>query len=371
MIKQEQSIPLNLYTIPTSPSPEHQRTPHYNHIPLAKPTFINIQQPFSFYPEIPPVRRAPRYGHPSSFERCEPLPIYSNPLRPPSVENPIILPVAPNLQSTISDSSAARPRIPRPLNAFMLFRSDFLKRGIIPSDVECRQQNLSRIIGEVWNMLDPKEKAKWHKRTAIALDEHRQKNPGYKFMPAPRGSRRNKSRGRGDPISDKPTNIRDIREKYTNITGPSPPSARKRRQRKSRSLDIEKQLGDQTSIAPLGTSFNSRTPSFPPLTTPHDVIGIDRSFPLTPYRSMMTFPEPTIPEHNILRRPSTSLGFHTPPKRRHTSYGSPDLRISSTHPPSPASSASGFFDFIQAYGEELVSVFSLLFSLRCSLLLYL
>jgi len=212
-------------------------------------------------------------------------------------------------------------------------------------------------------MLDPAERAKWHERAAIALSEHQQKNPGYKFTPAPRGSRRNKSRGRGDPIPDKSDNIRDIREKYVNIIGPSPPSVRKRRQQKIRQLDTEK----HTSIPPLFTAFNSEMASFPPPSTkPHLVIRIDQSPPLTPYRSMMTFPEPSIP-----RRPSTSLGFHPQPKRDDISYGSPDLRISSTRPPSAASSTSGFLDYVRARGEELVSAFPLSVPLHRSLPFYL
>ncbi|KDQ64283.1 hypothetical protein JAAARDRAFT_117714, partial [Jaapia argillacea MUCL 33604] len=73
------------------------------------------------------------------------------------------------------------PRIPRPPNAFMLFRSDFLARKVIPQHVERRQQNLSRIAGECWHLLSETEKAKWHAKAKEALENHRAKYPSYKF----------------------------------------------------------------------------------------------------------------------------------------------------------------------------------------------
>ena len=351
LIKQEeQSIPLNLYAIASSsPSPE----PRYNNTQLP-----SIQRSSSFYPEVPLakiVRGTPRYGHSSSFGPCEPPPKISDPLVPPSVITPIAVASSPSTSPTSSDSSGVR-RVSRPPNAFILFRSDFLKRGVIPSHVECRQQNLSRIVGQVWNMLDPEVKAKWHEQAAIALIEHQRKNPDYKFTPAPRGSRRNKRRGQGKPISDKPNNIRDIREKYVNIIGPSPPSVRKRRQPKT-SFDTKKQTEKQTSIPPPFTALH---PSFPPPSAkPHYVFRIDQSPPLTPYRSMTSLLESSIP-----RRPSTLLGSHPPPKRN-LLYGSLDLAVSSTRPPSTTSSTPGCFDCVWAHGEELVSTMRFIYHRPC------
>ncbi|KAJ4466536.1 high mobility group box domain-containing protein, partial [Lentinula aciculospora] len=69
----------------------------------------------------------------------------------------------------------------RPPNAFMLFRSDFLKRDVIPPSVEKRQQTLSRIAGEVWNLMPAQEKKEWHEKSAEALRLHNEKYPNYKF----------------------------------------------------------------------------------------------------------------------------------------------------------------------------------------------
>ncbi|KAJ3764134.1 high mobility group box domain-containing protein, partial [Lentinula raphanica] len=69
----------------------------------------------------------------------------------------------------------------RPPNAFMLFRSDFLKRDVIPSFVEKRQQTLSRVAGEVWNLMPADEKKGWYDKAADALRSHTEKYPNYKY----------------------------------------------------------------------------------------------------------------------------------------------------------------------------------------------
>ncbi|KAJ3811950.1 hypothetical protein EV368DRAFT_13657, partial [Lentinula lateritia] len=69
----------------------------------------------------------------------------------------------------------------RPANAFMLFRSDFSKRDVIPPSVEKRQQTLSQVAGEVWNLMPVEEKQKWHAKSAEALKLHNEKYPNYKF----------------------------------------------------------------------------------------------------------------------------------------------------------------------------------------------
>ncbi|KAJ3800397.1 high mobility group box domain-containing protein, partial [Lentinula aff. detonsa] len=69
----------------------------------------------------------------------------------------------------------------RPPNAFMLFRSDFLKRHVIPRSVEKRQQTLSRVAGEIWNLMPAEEKKSWYDKAAEALTLHKKKYPNYKF----------------------------------------------------------------------------------------------------------------------------------------------------------------------------------------------
>ena len=77
----------------------------------------------------------------------------------------------------------APKRIPRPPNAFMLYRSDFHKRRTIPREVEKRQQNLSRIAGQCWKMLPETEKAIWYGKAAVIRAEHRARYPSHKTGP--------------------------------------------------------------------------------------------------------------------------------------------------------------------------------------------
>ncbi|KAH7930107.1 hypothetical protein BV22DRAFT_1043490 [Leucogyrophana mollusca] len=133
-----------------------------------------------------------------------------------------------------SDAEIVEPakgkHIPRPPNAFMLYRSDFLKKGIIPPHVERRQQNLSRVAGECWNLLPDEEKAQWHAKAAEAHAAHYAKYPNYKFRPTRgRGAARAKDKSRQTDDGYEKERIRTIREKYTQIGGPAvgPPRSRK------------------------------------------------------------------------------------------------------------------------------------------------
>jgi HMG (high mobility group) box len=71
-------------------------------------------------------------------------------------------------------SALNKKRPQRPRNAFMLFRSDLLRRGLISKDQETRQHKLSIIAAKCWHKLTKEEKEKWflqgeHEKTAYAL----------------------------------------------------------------------------------------------------------------------------------------------------------------------------------------------------------
>ncbi|KAF9462586.1 hypothetical protein BDZ94DRAFT_710380 [Collybia nuda] len=206
-----------------------------------------------------------------------------------------------------------RPHVPRPPNAFMLFRSDFLKKGVIPSHIERRQQNLSRIAGQCWNLLPVEEKEKWQEKAAKVLTEHQKQNPDYKFTPAPRGSRRTRGKGRtgadGVTIDDE-DRIRKIREEYTQISGPAAMPTRRRKVRAhSRHVDKNQDtsiddLQYRSGHDPLPPS-TPLVPSIPPL--PSLSQATDQSPPLPPFFSQNSVPHAIIPH-----RPSTTLGFASP-----------------------------------------------------------
>ena len=64
--------------------------------------------------------------------------------------------------SSFRDSAnGKRKKIPRPPNAFMLFRSWLIRSGELPSDIKKHQQNVSKIAGQAWKLLDEPSKDKW------------------------------------------------------------------------------------------------------------------------------------------------------------------------------------------------------------------
>ncbi|KAI0783717.1 hypothetical protein C8Q75DRAFT_414681 [Abortiporus biennis] len=73
--------------------------------------------------------------------------------------------------------------IPRPPNAFILFRSSFIKNQHVSSEVETNHSTLSKIIGLTWQNLPHEERQIWHAKAKAALDEHKKKFPEYAFRP--------------------------------------------------------------------------------------------------------------------------------------------------------------------------------------------
>lgn len=74
--------------------------------------------------------------------------------------------------------------IPRPPNAFILFRSSFIKSQRVSTDVETNHSTLSKIIGMTWQGLSQEERQVWHDKARVALEEHRKRFPAYAFRPS-------------------------------------------------------------------------------------------------------------------------------------------------------------------------------------------
>ncbi|OSX61107.1 hypothetical protein POSPLADRAFT_1066448 [Postia placenta MAD-698-R-SB12] len=73
--------------------------------------------------------------------------------------------------------------IPRPANAFMLFRSDFVRRKHLPGSIETNHGTLSKILGTYWKNLPPTQRDFWEKQAKKVKAAHEQKYPGYKYQP--------------------------------------------------------------------------------------------------------------------------------------------------------------------------------------------
>lgn len=74
--------------------------------------------------------------------------------------------------------------IPRPPNAFILFRSSFIKSQHVSTEVETNHSTLSKIIGLTWQNLPEEERQVWHSKAKAALDDHKKKFPQYAFRPS-------------------------------------------------------------------------------------------------------------------------------------------------------------------------------------------
>ncbi|KAH9853669.1 hypothetical protein C2E23DRAFT_114480 [Lenzites betulinus] len=130
-----------------------------------------------------------------------------------------------------------RKRIPRPPNAFMLYRSHLLKTRQIPPGVEHRQQNISRVAGESWNMLQPEEKKLWHDKAKEVLTAHMAKHPDYKFSPERKASRRKTPLDPDTPAMTGEDYIRSLRETYLGLKGPAPKPSRQRKPKSRRGVE--------------------------------------------------------------------------------------------------------------------------------------
>jgi hypothetical protein len=91
----------------------------------------------------------------------------------------------PATSSTFKSPSRLRSgnRVPRPRNAFMIFRSEFWAGEKISRSVEHDHRHISRIIGHCWNQLPDLEKDKWREKAEQEKLDHIMKYPGYRFSP--------------------------------------------------------------------------------------------------------------------------------------------------------------------------------------------
>ncbi|KNZ80757.1 Repressor ROX1 [Termitomyces sp. J132] len=73
--------------------------------------------------------------------------------------------------------------IPRPPNAFILFRSSFIREQNVTGKVEGNHSNLSKIIGKYWKALPKSEHDAWEAKAVEAQLEHRRRFPDWRFSP--------------------------------------------------------------------------------------------------------------------------------------------------------------------------------------------
>ncbi|KAH6905268.1 hypothetical protein BKA70DRAFT_1402842 [Coprinopsis sp. MPI-PUGE-AT-0042] len=161
---------------------------------------VNMRYPSSFadplhFSYLPPLPMCSTYDAQDAYH-ISPVSTSSgavlSPLTSPSssASTPPTLPSPPPSQSRKRKPKKIRTTIPRPPNAFILFRSDFWareKQKLNP--IERNHRDISRIVGYCWRNLDAISRQYYYDHAFQLRETHRQKHPDYKFKPAVKKSR--------------------------------------------------------------------------------------------------------------------------------------------------------------------------------------
>ncbi|KAG6837209.1 hypothetical protein H0H93_013077 [Arthromyces matolae] len=158
---------------------EHSHQCHYTYGPDIGQNFTDaaLPRPLIFHQSpnnvVDPTSYPNYYSDSSSpTSSLPPSPLFDSnpPLPSPSSEKP-----PPRLRSG--------NRVPRPRNAFMIYRSEFWVKSQISKTVEHDHRHISRIIGHCWNQLPEDQKDYWRGRAEKEKLDHAIKYPGYRFSP--------------------------------------------------------------------------------------------------------------------------------------------------------------------------------------------
>lgn len=100
-------------------------------------------------------------------------------------------PVIPEHDEKCPFRTNGQPRIPRPRNAFILFRQHHHQAVLDEGNVIKTNPDVSRELGKRWRALDPEEKAYWNKLAEDEKKKHSEKYPGYRYIPRRAGKKGN------------------------------------------------------------------------------------------------------------------------------------------------------------------------------------
>ncbi|RPD60375.1 hypothetical protein L226DRAFT_547559 [Lentinus tigrinus ALCF2SS1-7] len=180
--------------------------------------------------------------------------------------------------------------IPRPPNAFMLFRANFVRQKHVPGSIETNHGSLSKIIGNCWRALPLEEKRHWEHEAKKAKAAHREKWPNYRFRPV---HNKNKKKG-GDAAVPVPIGRKDKLQ---------PPPADEERCEVVAQLLLEGKKGEELAEA-IRQIDMARAMSRPESAESHHVNNqfAQSSVPLYLQRRPSSVPPPTTlynPAHNI------------------------------------------------------------------------
>ena len=95
--------------------------------------------------------------------------------------------VQPTPEPQVKKSHARKQpqgHIPRPRNAFILFRCDFVAQKKIPASVEPDHRNISRIVGRIWKAMSDEDRRPWVEEAKREREKHKRLYPQYRYSPA-------------------------------------------------------------------------------------------------------------------------------------------------------------------------------------------
>lgn len=136
-------------------------------------------RPICFAPNVTPVTYN-ESSDSSSPSTPEPLSPGSQPRLFPPSETPA---PPPTRKRQPPGKRRSQGYIPRPPNAFMLFRADFVRQKHVPGSIETNHGSLSKIIGSCWRSLPIDEKKVWEQRAKQEKAAHKIQYPHYRFRP--------------------------------------------------------------------------------------------------------------------------------------------------------------------------------------------
>ncbi|KAJ6494720.1 hypothetical protein C8R47DRAFT_1213405 [Mycena vitilis] len=214
-------------------------------------------------------------------------------------------PATPTARRSTHTRKKSDNHIPRPPNAFILFRSSFIKSQSVSTEVETNHSTLSKIIGMTWKNLPPDERRIWHAKAMDAVAEHKRNFPTYAFRP--KHSRSKKTDADGPPPKVK----RKVREVYQDPVRCEKIAKLLVEGKKGAELDLAIQEFDKHHIPEIVTRFEApmterayRRSSSVPAPSSDDSRGFLSSLPAS---------SPT----SSRRRRSSSVGAETRASQEH------------------------------------------------------
>lgn len=184
----------------------------------------NTSMSFTFFTDMTPI---------TAFS-VDPTALCENAWDSPASISPVEYTDSPDYPATQTTDRVSHGKkrdasyIPRPPNAFILFRSSFIRSQQVPEKVEGNHSTLSKIIGKYWKTLPREEREVWEAKALVAQAEHRKRYPDWRFRPGAnalaklkvkdgpgianrRRNTQNTKKGRGNAESKKKNKSKDER----------------------------------------------------------------------------------------------------------------------------------------------------------------